>query len=128
MAKKAGYVDGFVLVVPKKNKSAYIKMAKEGKKMWMKCGALDYKECIGDDLKAKAMGSEKPLSFIKMTKTKPTEEVWFSFVTYKSKKHRDEVNAMVMKEMDKQMEKYKDFKMPFETKKMSYGGFEVLVG
>ena len=127
MAKnQTKYVDGFVLVVPKKRATEYRKMAEIGKKMWMKYGALDYKECIGDDLNIKPMGGMKALSFIKMAKTKPTEDVWFSFIVYKSKKHRDEVNTKVMKEMMKDP-KSKDMPMPFDMKKMAYGGFKVIV-
>ena len=127
MAKnQTKYVDGFVLVVPKKKLSEYRKMAEMGKKMWMKYGALDYKECVGNDLNIKPMGGVKPLSFIKMAKAKPTEDVWFSFIVYKSKKHRDEVNAKVMKEMMKDP-KSKDMSMPFDMKKMAYGGFKVIV-
>jgi uncharacterized protein YbaA (DUF1428 family) len=122
-----GYVDGFVLVVPKKKRAEYQKMADMGKKMWMKYGALDYKECLGDDLQTKDMGGGmKPLSFVKMAKAKPTEDVWFSFIVYKSKKHRDQVNAKVMKEMMKDP-KNKDMSMPFDMKRMAYGGFSVLV-
>lgn len=128
MAKnKTKYVDGFVLVVSKKNRALYRKMAKMGKKMWMKHGALDYKECVGDDMRPKGMGGMKHLLFPKMAKAKPTEDVWFSFIVYKSKKHRDEVNAKVMKEMDKQMAKYKNKPMPFDMKRMAYGGFKVMV-
>ena len=127
MAKnQTKYVDGFVLVVPKKKLAEYRKMAEIGKKMWMKYGALDYKECVGDDLNIKPMGGMKTLSFIKMAKAKPTENVWFSFIVYKSKKHRDEVNAKVMKEMMKDP-KSKDMSMPFDMKRMAYGGFKVIV-
>ena len=127
MAKnQTKYVDGFVLVVPKKKFAEYRKMAEMGKKMWMKYGALDYKECVGDDLNIKPMGGMRTLPFIKMTKAKPTENVWFSFIVYKSKKHRDEVNAKVMKEMMKDP-KSKDMSMPFDMKKMAYGGFKVIV-
>ena len=125
-ASVAKYVDGFVLVVPKKKLAEYRKMAEIGKKMWMKYGALDYKECVGDDLNIKPMGGMKPLSFIKMTKAKSTDDVWFSFIVYKSKKHRDQVNAKVMKEMMKDP-KSKDMSMPFDIKKMAYGGFKVEV-
>lgn len=121
------YVDGFVIVVPKKKSAEYRKMAEMGKKMWMKHGALDYKECVGDDLKIKPMGGMKNLSFTKMANSKPTEDVWFSFITYKSKKHRDEVNAKVIKEMMKDP-KSKDMTMPFDMEKMASGGFKVEVG
>jgi uncharacterized protein YbaA (DUF1428 family) len=123
----AKYVDGFVLVVPKNKLSVYRKMAKDGKKMWKKYGVLDYKECMGDDLKTKSMGGMKPRSFVEMAKAKKNETVWFSFIIYKSKKHRNEVNAKVMKAMDKEMAKYKDMAMPFDMKRMAYGGFKVEV-
>ena len=127
MANNKGmYVDGFVLVVPKKNYSAYKKMAEEGAKFWKKCGALEYRECVGDDMNPN-MGGEKFLTFPKLTKLKKGEVVWYSFITYKSRAHRDLVNKKVMKEMDKQKDKYKDFKMPFDVKRMSYGGFRVVV-
>ena len=113
------YVDGYVLPVPKKSIKAYIRMAKLGKKIWLKCGALDYKECIGDDLKTK-WGTP----FTKMMNLKPGETVVFSYVVFKSRAHRDSVNAKVMKEME-QMGAPKD--MPFDLKRMVYGGFEVLV-
>src|SRR3989344_4697856 len=90
--KQSKYVDGFVLVVPKKNTAAYRKMAQWGRKLWLKHGALDYKECMGDDLRSKSMGSPKPLTFTRMAKAKAGETVWFSFIVYRSKKHRDEVN------------------------------------
>jgi len=123
----AKYVDGFVLVVPKAKTAAYKKMAQEGKRSWMKHGALDYKECKGDDLHTKSMGGEKPRSFVEMAKASPSETVWFSFITFKSKKHRDQVNKKVMAEMEKKADQYKDFVMPFDTKRMAYGGFTVEV-
>ena len=121
------YVDGFVLVVPKNKIEEYKKMAKEGARMWKKYGALEYFECMGEDLSPKPFDGEKPLAFPVLAKAKPDETVWFSFVVYKSKKHRDEVNAKVIMEMNKEKEKYKDVKMPFETNRMAYGGFEVAV-
>jgi uncharacterized protein YbaA (DUF1428 family) len=126
----AKYIDGFVLVVPKNKASEYKKMAKEGVEAWMRHGALSYFECKGDDLKTKGMGGmPAPLAFTKLAKSKSSEDVWFSFIVYKSRKHRDEVNKKVMDEMN---EKYKDmdpkdFKMPFDTKRMATGGFEVVV-
>ena len=102
-------------------------MAQEGKEIWMKHGALSYFECMGDDLKTKDMGGGKALEFTKLTKAKPNETVWFSFVVYKSKKHRDEVNKKVMDEMNEKYKDAKDFVMPFDTKKMAYGGFKVEV-
>lgn len=123
----AKYVDGFVLVVSKKNLAQYRKMAQWGKKLWMKHGALDYKECVGDDLKPKSMGGPKPLSFVKMAKAKSGEVVWFSFIVYKSKKHRDAVNAKVMKDPIMSDPKWKDKPMPFDMKRMVSGGFKAIV-
>jgi uncharacterized protein YbaA (DUF1428 family) len=120
------YVDGFVLVVPKDKIIEYQKMAEGGKEIWMKHGALEYMECMGDELKPQEMGGMKPLAFTELAKAKPDETVWFSFIVYKSKKHRDEVNAKVMEEMNKQAEKY-NVPMPFDMKRMAYGGFEVKV-
>lgn len=124
----AKYVDGFVIVVPKGKLADYRKMAQFGKKVWLKYGALDYKECVGDDLRPKGMmGSPAPLSFLKMVKAKPGEAVWFSFIVYKSKKHRDQVNARVMKDPAMNDPKWKDMPMPFDMKRMVYGGFKVIV-
>lgn len=119
------YVDGFVLVVPEENVADYRVMAEEGAKMWMECGALDYKECMGDDLSPDMGGMA--LTFTEMTRAKEGETVWFSFITFKSREHRDEVNKKVMAEMHKQGEKHKDMKMPFDMKRMAYGGFKVVV-
>ena len=112
------YVDGYVLAVPKKNLKAYASMAELGAKMWMKHGALDYKECVGEDLKTR-WGT----SFSKMMQLKPGETVVFSYIVFKSRAHRDRVNAKVMKEMEKMSPK----EMPFDMKRMVYGGFKVLV-
>ena len=114
------YVDGYVLPVPKKKLKAYLRMAKMGEKAWRKHGALDYKECVGDDLKAK-WGSP----FSQTVKLKPGETVVFSYIVFKSRAHRDRVNAKVMKEMAA-MDAPTD--MPFDAKRMVYGGFKVLVG
>ena len=124
---KTKYVDGFVLVVHKKNVAAYRKMAQGAAKIWKKHGALDYKECIGDDLKPNTMGY-KIFYFPQMTKLKKGETVWFSFVTFKSKKHRDQVNARVMKDPSMQPSDSNHMdKMPFDMKRMAYGGFKVMV-
>lgn len=125
---KTGYVDGFVFVVSNKKTAAYKKMATEGKAMWMKAGALDYKECKGNDLNVKSQGGMKPLAFGKLTKAKKGETVWFSYITFKSRAHRDMVNAKVMKMMNKEADKYKDFEMPFNPARMAYGGFTVEIG
>ena len=115
------YVDGFLLPVPKKNLPAYCRMATKAGKIWRKYGALDYKECAGDDLKVK-MG----VPFPRQIKVKPGETVVFSYIVYKSRAHRDRVNAKVMK--DPQIQNMCDPKdMPFVVKRMAYGGFKVLV-
>jgi uncharacterized protein YbaA (DUF1428 family) len=119
------YVDGFVLSVPKKNLKAYRKMALDAGKVWKKYGALSYIECMGEDLKPQ--GDAEVMNFIELAKPKKDEVVFFSFITYKSRKHRDEVNAKVMKEMSKYAEKHKNIKMPFDMKRMAYGGFEAVV-
>lgn len=96
-------------------------MSKKAGKVWMEYGALEYKECVGDDLKIK-MG----LPFPKLTKVKPTEQVIFSWILYKSRKHRDQVNEQVM--ADERMQKMcTPDDMPFDMKKFSYGGFETIV-
>ena len=115
------YVDGFVFTVPKKNLAQYKKMAQLGAKVWMDHGAVSYRECVGDDLKVKF-----GLPFTKLTKSKPSEIVCFSWIEYKSRAHRDKVNAKVMK--DKRMENACDpNNPPFDMTKMAYGGFEVVV-
>jgi uncharacterized protein YbaA (DUF1428 family) len=123
----AKYVDGFVLVVPKDKIEEYQKMAEAGKEMWMKYGALEYMECVGEDLDPREMGGMKSLAFKELAKAETNETVWFSFIVFESKKRRDEINAKVMEEMNKQAEKYTDFPMPFDMKRMAVGGFEVKV-
>jgi len=123
----AKYVEGFVLVVPKDKIEEYQKMAEMGKEMWMKYGALEYMECIGEDLNPREMGGIKSLAFTELAKAQSNETVWFSFIVYESKKRRDEINAKVMEEMDKQAEQYKDFPMPFDMRRMAVGGFDVKV-
>ncbi|MCE9548859.1 DUF1428 domain-containing protein [Candidatus Nomurabacteria bacterium] len=120
---KENYVDGFVLVVPKNKISAYKKMAQLGAKMWKKHGALDYKECMIDDAKPKGI----TFPFPKMMKLKKGETVWFSYITYKSKKHRDQVNAKVMKDPAMDDPKWKNMPMPMDMKRFAYGGFKVIV-
>lgn len=115
------YVDGFVIPMPKKNLKAYQAMAKKASKIWMELGALEYYECAGDDLDVKGT-----LSFRKMAKCKPGETVVFSWIVYQSRAHRDKVNAMIMKEPRlAEMMAGKD--MPFDMKKMAYGGFKTIV-
>ncbi|HTD67978.1 MAG TPA: DUF1428 domain-containing protein [Candidatus Limnocylindria bacterium] len=115
------YVDGFVLPVPKKKLPAYRLMAQKAGKIWREHGAIDYKECVGDDLNVK-MG----VSFSKQMKLKSSETVVFAYIVYKSRAHRDKVNAKVMK--DPRIASMCDPKdMPFDCKRMCYGGFQVLV-
>ena len=115
------YVDGFLLVVPKRKLAAYRQMAQTASRVWRDHGALDYVECVGEDLKAK-WGT----SFPRRVKLKPGETVVFSWIVYKSRAQRDRVNAAVMK--DPRLKPMMDpKKMPFDMKRMSYGGFEVIV-
>ncbi len=122
--KKEGYVDGFVLSIPKKNKAKYQKLAREAMKVWMRFGALDYKECIMDDPKPPLI----TFTFHKMTRAKSNENVWFSFITYKSKSHRDMVNKKVMTYFQKKYDKKDEPGMPFDMKRIAYAGFKVEVG
>ena len=121
----AKYVDGYVLVIPVKNIAAYKKMATLGGKVWKKYGALDYKECVAEDIRPKGMGLVP--QFPKMTGLKRGETVVFSYIVFKSRKHRDQVNAKVMKDPLMGPENWKDKPMPFDPKRMAYGGFTVLV-
>jgi uncharacterized protein YbaA (DUF1428 family) len=115
------YVDGFVLPVPRKNFEKYRRMARKAGKVWREHGALDYKECVADDVK-----KGKWTSFPQAVKLKPGEVVWFSWIVYKNRKHRDRVLAKVMK--DKRLASMMDPKaMPFDGKRMVYGGFKVAV-
>lgn len=115
------YVDGFVLSVPKKNLAAYRALARKAGKVWRDLGALEYVECVGDDLKT-TIGMPYP----RLLKLKPGETAVFSWIVYKSRAHRDSVNRKVMK--DPRLAKMCDpGKMPFDLKRMSFGGFKVLV-
>jgi uncharacterized protein YbaA (DUF1428 family) len=115
------YVDGYVLPVPKKNLAAYRRMALEAAKVWRKHGALEFRECVGDDLK-----TIKVKSFPSMVKPKRGETVVFSWIVYKSRAHRDKVNDKAMKDPRlARMMKMK--KMPFDSQRMVYGGFKVMV-
>ncbi len=116
----AAYIDGFVIAVPKKNVEAYRKIAKVASKVWMDAGALQYIEAVGDDL-----ATNHGTPFTKLARTKPTETVVFSYVVYKSRAHRDRVNAKVMK--DKRFIKMMENPCPFDGKRMSMGGFKTLV-
>ena len=120
------YVDGFILVVPKGKEAEYEEMAKMGRDSWMKHGALQYFECRGDDLKQQEMGDMKSRAYSEMTGASSDENVWFSFIVFNSKEHRDEVNKNVMAEMDEAYDESSDFIMPNDMTKMAYGGFEVV--
>lgn len=116
------YVDGYVLPVPRKNLAAYRRMAALAGKVWRDHGALDYKECVGDDLNPKGPMAK----FTKTARTKPGETVVFSYIVFKSRADRDRVNKKVMK--DPRLAKMMDAKaMPFDHKRMVYGGFKVIV-
>jgi uncharacterized protein YbaA (DUF1428 family) len=115
----ARYADGFVLAVPRRKLEAYRRISRKAGRIWKSHGALEYVECVGDDLKVK-MGR----SFPRVVKPKTGEAVVFSWIVYKSRAHRDRVNAKVMK--DKRL-KMDATAMPFDMKRMSYGGFRVIV-
>lgn len=123
----AKYVDGFVLVVPSDKAEEYKKMAEMGRDAWMKHGALEYYECRGDDMKQQEMGDEKTRMFTEMAGASSGETVWFSFIVFASKEHRDEVNAKVMEEMKERVEEMKAMPMPVDMTRMAYGGFQVEV-
>ena len=115
------YVDGFVLPVPKKNLAAYKAMAKKACRVWLDHGALDYRECVAEDVKP-----GKLTSFPQSVKLKPGETVVFSWITYKSRKHRDRVMEKVMK--DPRLADMMDPKtLPFDGKRMFFGGFDTIV-
>jgi uncharacterized protein YbaA (DUF1428 family) len=115
------YVDGYVLPLPKKNLQLYRRIAQKAAKVWRDHGALEYRECVGDDLKPKW-----GVPFSRTVKLKPRETVVFSWIVFKSRAHRDSVNAKVMK--DPRMEKMMgNSAMPFDVKRMVYGGFKVIV-
>jgi uncharacterized protein YbaA (DUF1428 family) len=115
------YVDGYLLPLPKKNLQLYRRIAQKAGKIWRGYGALEYRECVGDDLKPK-MGAPFPRTL----RLKPGETVVFSWIVFKSRAHRDSVNKKVMKDprMLKMME---GAPMPFDPKRMAYGGFKVIV-
>ena len=121
------YVDGYLLVVPKGKAEEYRKMAEQGRASWMKHGALQYFECKSEDLSQQEMGPDKSRSFSEMSGAKVGDDVWFSFIVFESRKHRDEVNKKVMEEMAETYKDQSDFVSPVEMKQMAYGGFEVLV-
>jgi len=116
------YVDGFVIAIPRKNLPAYRKMAQWGRRLWMKYGAISYFECVGDDLKVKEGCG---VGFPRLAKLRKGEMVVFSFIVYRSRKHRDAINAKVMK--DPSMKDMATMKMPFAMNRFAMGGFKTLV-
>lgn len=114
------YVDAFVLPVPKKKLDEYRRIARKAGKIWREHGALEFRECVGDDLKVKGM-----VPFPKLAKAKPTETVMFSWIVYRSKAHRDKVNAKVM--ADPRLAGMNADAMPFDCRRMAYGGFKTIV-
>ena len=114
------YVDGFVLPVPKANLEAYRRMAEDAGKVWREYGALEYVECVADDVKAGEI-----TSFPQSVKLEPEETVVFAWIVYESREHRDRVNEQVMK--DPRMADMDPKSLPFDGKRMFWGGFEVLV-
>jgi uncharacterized protein YbaA (DUF1428 family) len=115
------YVDGFIVPVPKRKLAAYLRLARLGRKVWLEHGATDYVEAVADDVQW-----GKQTSFPRSVKQKSGESVIFAYIVYKSRKHRDSVNAKVMK--DKRLAGMGDIKnMPFDAKRMIFGGFKVIV-
>ena len=114
------YVDGFVFPIPKRQIANYRRIARRAGKIWREHGALEYRECVGDDLKTRF-----GVAFPRLAKVKPGETVGFSWIVYRSRAHRDRVNARVMK--DPRMLKMMNDPMPFDVKRMAMGGFKVLV-
>ena len=115
------YVDGFLIPVPRRNRAKYKKMSTRAGRVWIDHGALEYHECVADDVKP-----GKQTSFPDGVKLRKGEEVWFSWIVYKSRKHRDRVNARAMK--DGRLAHMMDPKaMPFDSKRMVFGGFRMLV-
>ena len=119
-SKNAQYVDGFVLSVPKNRLAAYKRIATKASEVWREHGAIDYFECVGNDLKVPV-----GVPFNRIAKTKANEVVVFAWITYKSKAHRNQVNKKVMQ--DPRLAAMMGKEMPFDHKRMSYGGFKVLV-
>lgn len=117
-----------MFTVPKKKTAAYKKMASDGAKAWKKFGALEYYECMGEDLAVKpGPDGTKPRSFLKAADAKSGDTVWFSFIVFKSRAHRDAVNKKVMAYFDKKYADMTSFDMPMDPTKMAYGGFKAIV-
>jgi uncharacterized protein YbaA (DUF1428 family) len=121
------YLDGFVLVVSEKNLPAYRKFAEEAGKIWKKYGALEYIESVGEDLDPDVPAEMKGIPFPQMAGARSGETVVFSYILYKSRQHRDEVNARVMKDPFMTAQGQKGQEMPFDMKRTAYGGFDVIV-
>ena len=123
------YVDGYVGVIPEKNVAAYREMAEGAGKLWMKHGALEYIECVGEDLNPDVPAEMRGITFPTLIGATSGETVIFSYIVFESRQHRDEVNAKVNKEMEAEMEKpeNRDQPMPFDMKRMAYGGFNMIV-
>ncbi|MCK6456692.1 MAG: DUF1428 domain-containing protein [Phycisphaerae bacterium] len=115
------YVDGFVVAVPKKKLRAYLHMSRAAGKVWREHGAVEYRECVGDDMNVRF-----GVPFPRIAKTRPGETVFFSWIVFKSRAHRDRVNARVMKDK-RLLAMCNSTSMPFDCKRMAYGGFKVLV-
>lgn len=118
----ARYVDGFVLVVPRRKLPAYRRMARLAMKVWREYGALEYRECVAEETKV-PMG----IPFPRLARCRPGEVVFFSWIVYRSKAHRNRVNAKVMKD-PRILGMCDPGNTPFDMKRMSYGGFEEMVG
>jgi len=115
------YVDGFLLPIPKRKVETYRRIARRAGRIWREHGALEYRECVGDDLK-----TDMGIAFPRVAKVKNGETVCFSWIVYKSRAHRDRVNAKVMQ--DPRIIKMLDASaMPFDVRRMAYGGFKVVV-
>jgi len=114
------YADGYVLAIPKKHLASYRRLAKKAAKIWREHGALEARECVGQDLNVKMV-----MPFTKLMKAKPGETIIFSWIVFKSRADRDKVNAKVMS--DPRLAKMKPEDMPFDMKRMVYGGFDVIV-
>ena len=117
----ARYVDGFVLPVPRRKVPEYVRMARKAGKVWMEHGALAFMECAGDDL-----ASPMAMTFTKLARLKPGETVFYSFIVFKSRTHRDRVNKKVMAD-PRLNEMMQGKNMPFDVKRMAYGGFKSMV-
>ncbi|HOF42552.1 MAG TPA: DUF1428 domain-containing protein [Candidatus Moranbacteria bacterium] len=121
------YIDGFVLAVPKEKLDSYREMAQKMAKLMKKYGALKYIEAVGEDMNPKMMEGMEIAKFPQMVQARPDEVVMFSFIVFESRAHRDEVNARVMKDPFLNDSEMKEKMMPFDMKRMAYGGFEVIV-